>query len=144
MYTYSAKLIRVIDGDTVDLEIDLGFDLSIRQRLKLYGVGTPDSRSADPDTKQKGLEAKQRLNELLPKPLLINQSLKTVASFDEYLSIGLLPKQFKVSTILNKRGKYGRVLGIIYLADKDSGKDVNINELMVSEGHAVKYTIQGK
>ena len=119
MYTYSAKLIRVIDGDTVDLEIDLGFDLSIRQRLKLYGVGTPDSRSADPDTKQKGLEAKQRLTELLPR-------------------------QFKVSTILNKRGKYGRVLGIIYLTDKHSGKDINVNELMVSEGHAVKYTIQGK
>lgn len=118
MYTYKAILIRVIDGDTVDLEIDLGFDLSIRQRLKLYGVGTPDSRSADTSTKQKGLEAKQRLTELLPR-------------------------QFKITTILNKRGKYGRVLGIIHLTDKE-GNDVNVNELMVNEGHAVKYTIQGK
>jgi micrococcal nuclease len=119
MYTYSAKLIRVIDGDTVDLEIDLGFDISIRQRLKLYGVDTPDSRSVNSDTKQKGLEAKQRLTELLPR-------------------------QFKITTILNKRGKYGRVLGTIFLTEKDSGNEVNVNELMVTEGHAIKYTIQGK
>ena len=119
MYTYSAKLIRVIDGDTVDLEIDLGFDLSIRQRLKLFGVNTPDSRSADTTEKQKGLEAKQRLTEVLPR-------------------------QFKVTTILNKRGKYGRVLGTIFVKDKDAGGEINVNELMVKEGHAVKYTIQGK
>ncbi len=119
MYTYNARLIRVIDGDTVDLEIDLGFDLSVRQRLKLYGVGTPDSRSADSNTKQKGLEAKQRLTELLPR-------------------------QFKIITILNKRGKYGRVLGTIFITEKDTGKEVNVNELMVTEGHAVKYTLQGK
>jgi micrococcal nuclease len=119
MYTYSAKLIRVIDGDTIDLEIDLGFDISIRQRLKLYGVDTPDSRSVNSDTKQKGLEAKQRLTELLPR-------------------------QFKITTILNKRGKYGRVLGTIFLTEKDSGNEVNVNELMVTEGHAIKYTIQGK
>ena len=119
MYTYSAKLIRVIDGDTIDLEIDLGFDLSIRQRLKLYGVDTPDSRSADSETKQKGLEAKQRLTELLPR-------------------------QFKIITILNKRGKYGRVLGEVFISDKNGGKDINVNELMVKEGHAVKYTIQAK
>ena len=119
MYTYSAKLIRVIDGDTVDLEIDLGFDISIRQRLKLYGVDTPDSRSVNSDTKQKGLEAKQRLTELLPR-------------------------QFKINTILNKRGKYGRVLGTIFVNDKETGEEINVNELMVKEGHAVKYTIQGK
>lgn len=119
MYTYSAKLIRVIDGDTIDLEIDLGFDLSIRQRLKLFGVDTPDSRSADSMTKQKGLEAKQRLTELLPR-------------------------QFKIKTILNKRGKYGRVLGEVFVKDRDNGKEININELMVTEGHAIKYTVQGK
>tara|TARA_B100001057_G_scaffold207097_1_gene207811 strand:- start:7030 stop:7389 length:360 start_codon:yes stop_codon:yes gene_type:complete len=119
MYTYSAKLIRVIDGDTIDLEIDLGFDLSIRQRLKLFGVDTPDSRSADPEIKQKGLEAKQRLTELLPR-------------------------QFKIVTILNKRGKYGRVLGEVFIKDNDGGKDINVNDLMVKEGHAVKYTVQGK
>ena len=119
MYTYSAKLIRVIDGDTIDLEIDLGFDLSIRQRLKLFGVNTPDSRSADIAEKQKGLEAKQRLTELLPR-------------------------EFKIVTILNKRGKYGRVLGEVFVKDVNGGKDINVNELMVKEGHATKYTVQGK
>ena len=114
MYTYSAKLIRVIDGDTVDVDIDLGFDLSIRQRLKLFGVDTPDSRSADPAVKQKGLEAKQRLTEVLPR-------------------------EFKITTILNKRGKYGRVLGTVFVKDRDTGGEINVNDLMVKEGHAVKY-----
>ena len=84
MYTYSAKLIRVIDGDTIDLEIDLGFDLSIRQRLKLFGVDTPDSRSADSMTKQKGLEAKQRLTELLSDSLKSKLSLIKEESMVEY------------------------------------------------------------
>ena len=70
-------------------------------------------------TKQKGLEAKQRLTELLPR-------------------------QFKIKTILNKRGKYGRVLGEVFVKDRDNGKEININELMVTEGHATKYTVQGK
>lgn len=53
MYTYKAKLVRVINGDTLDIEIDLGFDLVTRQRLKLYGINTPDSKSPDNDIKQK-------------------------------------------------------------------------------------------
>ena len=114
MYTYSAKLIRVINGDTLDLEIDLGFDLSITQRLKLHGVNAPDSRSTDIEVKQKGIDAKQRL-------------------------IDLLTKEFKVTTILNKRGKYGRILGFIYVTDT-TGKEINVGELMVKEGHAIHYT----
>ena len=115
MYTYNAKLIRVINGDTLDLEIDLGFDLNIKQRLKLYGVDTPDSRSSDLVVKQKGLDAKQRL-------------------------MDLLPKQFEVTTILNKRGKYGRILGTIKIQD-EKNNEININELLVDEGHAIRYNI---
>ena len=115
MYTYNAKLIRVINGDTLDLEIDLGFDLNIKQRLKLYGVDTPDSRSSDLVVKKKGLDAKQRL-------------------------IDLLPKQFEVTTILNKRGKYGRILGTIKIRD-EKNNEININELLVDEGHAIRYNI---
>jgi micrococcal nuclease len=113
MYTYSAKLIRVINGDTLDLDIDLGFDLSTKQRLKLHGVNAPDSRSMDIDIKQKGIDAKQRL-------------------------IDLLTKEFKVTTILNKRGKYGRILGFIYVIDS-KGNEVNVGEVLVEEGHAIHY-----
>ena len=115
MYTYKAKLARVINGDTLDIEIDLGFDLIIKQRLKLYGIDTPDSRSTNVETKQKGLDAKQRL-------------------------INLLTKEFKVETILNKRGKYGRILGKVYIVD-EKGNEVCINELLVEEGLATRYNI---
>ena len=114
MYTYKAKLVRVINGDTLDIEIDLGFDIIIRQRLKLYGIDTPDSRSTNVDIKQKGLDVKQRL-------------------------MDLLNKEFKVETILNKRGKYGRILGNIYVVVNNN--EVCINELLVDEGLAIRYNI---
>lgn len=115
MYTYKAKLVRVINGDTLDIEIDLGFDIIIKQRLKLYGIDTPDSRSTNTEIKQKGLDVKQRL-------------------------MDLLTKEFKVETMLNKRGKYGRILGNIYVTDSKSN-EICINELLVSEGLAVRYNI---
>jgi len=115
MYTYKAKLVRVINGDTLDIEIDLGFDIIIKQRLKLFGINTPDSKSTDVDTKQKGLDVKQRL-------------------------MDLLTKEFKVETMLNKRGKYGRILGKIYVTS-NSGSEVCINELLVEEGLATRYNI---
>ena len=114
MYTYKAKLVRVINGDTLDIEIDLGFDIIIKQRLKLYGIDTPDSRSTNVDIKQKGLDVKQRL-------------------------MDLLHKEFKVETMLNKRGKYGRILGKIYVIA--NGNEVCINELLVDEGLAIRYNI---
>jgi micrococcal nuclease len=116
MYTYKAKLVRVINGDTLDIEIDLGFDIVIRQRLKLYGIDTPDSKSPDLEIKQKGLDVKQRL-------------------------IDVLTKEFIVTTILNKRGKYGRILGKVYIVDEKDNK-VCINELLVDEGHAARYNIK--
>lgn len=112
MYTYKAKLIRIVDGDTIDAEIDLGFDTIVRKRIRLYGINTPETRTKDLKEKEKGLAAKQRLTELL----------KT---------------DFIVETILNKRGKYGRVLGVVYIMNNE--QKVNINEALVTEGHAVKY-----
>ncbi len=115
MYTYKAGLVRVINGDTLDIEIDLGFDIIIKQRLKLFGINTPDSRSPNVATKEKGLAVKQRL-------------------------ISLLTKEFKVETMLNKRGKYGRILGKVYIVD-ERDNEVCINELLVDEGLAVRYNI---
>lgn len=113
MYTYKAKLIRVVDGDTIDAEIDLGFDTIVRKRIRLYGINTPDTKTKDIAEKEKGLAAKQRLTELLNS-------------------------EFVVETILNKRGKYGRVLGVVYNQLEDKTR-LNINEALVDEGHAVKY-----
>ena len=113
MYTYKAKLIRIVDGDTIDAEIDLGFDTFVRKRIRLFGIDTPETRTKDMNKKTKGLAAKQRLTELLNN-------------------------EFVVETILNKRGKYGRVLGVVYNLTEDN-KRLNINETLVDEGHAVKY-----
>ena len=115
MYTYKARLIRVIDGDTVDAEIDLGFDVFVRQRIRLYGINTPESRTTDLAEKERGLAAKQRL-------------------------IELLPREFVVETILNKRGKYGRVLGILKVPNENETL-TNVNDLLVEEGHAVRYML---
>lgn len=114
MYVYKAKLIRVVDSDTIDAEIDLGFDLHIRQRIRLYGIMTPNSRSNDLSERDQGLAAKSRL-------------------------IELLPREFMVETILNKRGKYGRVLGTVFVKNDDESV-VNINQTMIDEGFAVAHT----
>lgn len=109
MYEYKATLNRIIDGDTIDVNVDLGFGIQIKQRVRLHGINTPEVRTLNLEEKKKGLAAKDRLKELLPK-------------------------EFIIQTILNKRGKYGRVLGILWVNKE------NINEQMVTEGHAEKYT----
>lgn len=114
MYKYSAKLIRVVDGDTIDAEIDLGFDIVIRQRVKLYGISTPDSRTPDMDEREKGLAAKAKL-------------------------IDLLTKEFQIETMLNKRGKYGRIMGIVSVVQAD-GSVINVNKTLVAQGFAVEHT----
>ena len=108
MYHYKATLNRIIDGDTIDVNIDLGFDVKIKQRVRLYGINTPEVRTRDLVEKEKGIKA--------------TEYLKTI-----------LPKKNKKKTILNKRGKYGRVLGILLVNDE------NINEKMVNEGYATRY-----
>ena len=65
MYTYECNTIRVIDGNTVDAVIDLGFNVTIRQRIKLYGINVEDIRSVDNDKKSKAIASKSRLTELL-------------------------------------------------------------------------------
>ena len=113
MYTYKARLIRVIDGDTVDAEIDLGFGVFMKQRVRLYGINTPASRAKDTDEREAGLASKQRLTEILTK-------------------------EFIIETILNKRGKCGRILGVLFIEEQD-GSRKNVNQTLVSEGFAKEY-----
>lgn len=111
MYTYKIKgIIKIIDGDTIDVLIDLGFEIYAQKRVRLYGINTPEVRTRDLDEKEKGLAAKARLEELCE------------TNGDDYLVL----KSYGV-------GKYGRVLGEII-----KNKDV-INNILLAEGHAKKY-----
>ena len=114
MYEYNCEVTRIVDGDTVDVIIDLGFDISYKSRVRLYGIDTPESRTRDKDEKVRGLMSKQY-------------------SVDE-LSKG----QVVIKTYKDKKGKFGRVLGEMYVADR------NINLMMVDDYMAVKYKGQNK
>ena len=116
-YIYRGKLERVVDGDTIDALIDVGFDIWIKKRIRYSGIDTWESRTRDLEEKAKGLEAKARNKELL----------KEVSSKSGYFRL----KSHGV-------GKYGRVLGEIFIEDKE-GKQYNINKTLISEGHAYVY-----
>ena len=116
-YIYRGKLERVVDGDTIDALIDVGFDIWIKKRIRYSGIDTWESRTRDLKEKAKGLEAKARNKELLME----------VSSKSGYFRL----KSHGV-------GKYGRVLGEIFIEDAE-GKQYNINETLISEGHAYIY-----
>jgi len=111
MYKYKAKLKRVVDGDTCDAYIDLGFDVSVTKRIRFMGVDTWESRTRDLDEKKKGLEAKEYTKEMLSKN----------------------DKEFTIQS--HGVGKYGRVLGEIFI----EGEDKSLNELLKDNGHAYAY-----
>ena len=116
-YIYRGKLERVVDGDTIDALIDVGFDIWIKKRIRYSGIDTWESRTRDLEEKAKGLEAKARNKELL-------MEVSSKAGYFRLKSFGV--------------GKYGRVLGEIYVEDKE-GKQYNINKTLISEGHAYVY-----
>jgi micrococcal nuclease len=109
MYEYEATVRRWVDGDTVDVDIDLGFGLIYsNQRIRLFGIDAFESRTRDLEEKKKGLAATEFVNEIAPVGTKIK--LKTY-----------------------KEGKYGRILGEIYL------DGTNLNSLLTEKGHAVRY-----
>jgi len=114
MYEYKAKLLRVVDGDTVDVLIDCGFSTFKKERIRLYGINTPETRTRDKAEKKKGLAAKARLKEL----------------FKEGKNKVIL------ETYIDKRGKYGRLLGILF---NSADSDRSLNQILIDEGHAVEY-----
>ena len=116
-YIYRGKLERVVDGDTIDALIDVGFDIWVKKRIRYKGIDTWESRTRDLEEKAKGLEAKARNKELL-------MEISFKSGYFRLKSFGV--------------GKYGRVLGEIYIEDKE-GKQYNINETLISEGHAYIY-----
>jgi micrococcal nuclease len=116
-YIYKAKLERVVDGDTVDALIDLGFDTWVKKRIRYKGIDTWESRTKDLDEKKLGLAAKDRNKELL----------ESVSSKPGYFRL----KSYGV-------GKYGRVLGEVFVKDIE-GIEYNVNQTLIDEGHAYEY-----
>ena len=118
-YVYKAKILRVVDGDTVDIDLDLGFGvIYAKQRVRLLGIDTPESRTRDLEEKKKGLAAKERLIEILK------------ANDNKFVL-----KSHGV-------GKYGRCLGELHIDVVDGQEKMtleSVNELLIKEGHAVEY-----
>lgn len=111
MYEYRCTLVRVIDGDTIDADIDLGFGVRYKERIRLYGIDAPEVRTRDLEEKRRGKLTSARLNTLLRQ----NNN------------------QFFLRSITH--GKYGRCVGIIYL--ERGGK--SINNMLIKEKLATPY-----
>ena len=120
MYEYRCNVVKIIDGDTVDVDIDLGFGVWMRkQRIRMYGIDTPESRTRDLEEKKYGLAAKDFLTGLLD---------------DEG---GIVLRTHK-----DGKGKFGRILGELWRTTNYA--DQSINEYMIEKHHAVRYMGQSK
>jgi len=117
-YYYKGVLRRVIDGDTIVGDIDLGFDVALKkQKFRLYGINTPESRTRDKAEKVRGLAAKERLIELLG-------GYQTAVDGIEFLFLS------------HDKGKFGRILAEIY---HPNNLDKSLNQQLVDEDHAEEY-----
>ena len=121
MYEYKANIDRVVDGDTIDCTIDLGFSTWKKIRVRMEGINTPESRTRDKEEKKRGLAAKERLKEIL--------------KYNDNKCV------LKVSGL----GKFGRALASVYVdtlsstTPKSSITEINVNKQLIEEGHAVEY-----
>jgi micrococcal nuclease len=124
LYVYQLSNIRVIDGDTIDADIDLGFRITVRKRIRLYGIDAPETRL---QSKIKNLEDRKNEKSLgLSAKARVSEICSTNSVYLESVSIG----------------KYGRVVGTIYYLEDDIGVQedfVSINDLLVTEGYASVY-----
>ena len=115
MYKYRVEVTRVVDGDTVDVDIDLGFGMTYKkQRVRMMGIDTPESRTRDLEEKFYGLESKKYLIDLL------DGATVTLVSHD--------------------KGKFGRILGELFLGESN----LSVNQIMIENYHAVPYFGQSK
>ena len=121
MYEYKAKLLKVIDGDTVDVDIDLGFGVWLRnERVRIMGIDTPESRTRNRIEKLFGLAAKKRLKELLSTKELVLKTFKGRGGEDA-------------------KGKFGRILGDFNVYYHNDDRWTMVTEIMIKEGHAAEY-----
>jgi len=112
MYTYFVKSVdRIVDGDTIDISIDLGFDLTKKERVRLAGIDTPEKRTKNEKEKEMGYQA------------------------TEFLEMHLM-EATKLTVKTEKDGKFGRMLGWLYKSDEDT---MSINQIMIDKGYAWAY-----
>jgi micrococcal nuclease len=120
MFEYNFKLVKVVDGDTIDVDIDLGFGIWLKkQRIRMMGIDTPESRTSDKEEKVYGLLAKEKLNTLLT-------SGKTLRTFKD------------------TKGKYGRILADVIVYHSAEDRWCGATEIMIAEGYGAKYHGQSK
>jgi len=119
MYQYKAKILKVLDGDTVDIDLDLGFNIVLsNQRVRMAGIDTPESRTVDKEEKIRGNLSKKKLAEKLP--------------IGSYVTIETQKSD-------NNDDKFGRILAIFVLEDK-----TNLNQWMIDNNYAVLYQGENK
>ena len=122
MYEYKSTVIKVVDGDTIDVDIDLGFDIILsNQRIRLAGIDTPESRTRDLEEKKFGLLAKEMVESYCP----VGSTVTLRTSKDE-------------------RGKFGRILGDFIIYDSVSDSWVSLCKYLVDKYYAVAYEGQSK
>ena len=117
MYTYKCTVVKIIDGDTIDVTLDLGFSLTKKERVRIAGVDTPEKRTRDLEEKTLGIDATNWMKEKLTETI----------KGDEELVIR--------TELVGGVGKYGRLLGWIYVGDDE----FSLNEQMITEGYAWAY-----
>lgn len=121
---YKAKVLKIVDGDTVDVDIDLGFGIVLTdERVRIMGIDTPESRTKDKVEKVFGLASKDRLKELLDKETIL-------VTYDDRNGEDM-------------KGKFGRILGD-FIVEEWEGEQRLVTEVLIEEGHAVKYHGQNK
>ena len=125
MYEYRVKIVKVIDGDTVDVDIDLGFGVwMMDERVRIMGIDTPESRTRDKIEKKFGLAAKARLKSLLGKSCVLKTEVNKNGE--------------------DMKGKFGRILGDFNVYDAKTDSWQGCSKILISEGHAVPYHGQNK
>ena len=111
MYRYKVSVVKVVDGDTVDVDIDLGFGMSYKkQRVRMLGIDTPESRTRDLVEKKFGKASKKHLKGIL--------------------------EQGGIELVSHDKGKFGRILGEFFIGNSE----VSVNQQMINDHHAVAYT----
>ena len=114
MYEYKVKSVdHIVDGDTLDVTVDLGFNIAHKIRVRLYGINTPESRTRDLEEKARGLASKKYFTEIVTK----------------------WAREDTLFVRTKEKGKYGRYLGILF----SPAHTYNLNDLLIEEGYAVEY-----
>ena len=120
MYEYKAHVVKIVDGDTVDVDIDLGFGIVMKdERVRIMGIDTPESRTSDKVEKLFGKAASARVKELLDDDIILKTQIARNGE--------------------DMKGKYGRILGDFIIERFEDGRQEMLTDILVEEGHAVAY-----